>query len=677
MKLTKAQVQTLRDVVDTVCPSLPHPDDRTGFWATPGSATGAVEALQYWIEEQLPADVAEGLGQLLDGLGQMSFSAGGQNVRETQLDVLCHISREARIGVSTITAKAASFAYSVTDDNDRNVFWEGIGYPGPPPSPRPDAPAPIEPYVPSDGQTLECDVVVVGSGAGGGTIAGTLATQGKRVIVLEAAGYYSERDFRQTEHWANTHLYYGGGPTGTREGNVLLFAGTTLGGGTTINWQDWVLPTEHVRAEWASYGLDDVATAEWDRHMSAVMRRVNATPGCSDLNGPHKRLTEGAGKLGWVWRGATRNVDAQKYDPACAGYVHFGDVSGAKNGTLKTYLQDAYDHGARILTRTRAEEIITANGRGTGVKATYTDPVTGERAAVTVLADDVVVACGALETPALLLRSSIGGPAVGKYLHVHPGNLILGEYEEEQEPWWGPPQAAMVHEFADKDGNGYLLECSHFYTGTWASLLGFNGGRDHKERMSRLRNMALFLFILRDRGTGEVTIDENGKATHSYPFDDELDVRHYYEGIGRLVRAHAEAGASRVHPAVRGIPPWNRGEDLEAFIEKLHEIPVGVEGYLAGSAHQMSSARMGSDPQTSVADQAGQLHDTRGVWIGDTSAFPTASGANPMASCMTFARRTAENILGHRLPDEAATATTSATATAVPAGATAASPARS
>jgi choline dehydrogenase-like flavoprotein len=652
VKLNESQLRTLRAVVETVCPSLPRDDDPTGFWATPGSATHGPEALAEWIEERLPADAASGMCELLDGLTGLGFPNAGQNVRETQLDVLCHISPDARKGVGALVTNAAVFAYSATDEHDRNPLWPGIGYPGPALTPRPDAEAPIEPYVPADGETLDCDVVVVGSGAGGGTIAGIAATHGKRVVVLESGGNYTERDFRQSEQWANAHLYYRRGPTATDEGNVLLFAGSTLGGGTTINWQDWVLPTEQVRAEWAEHGLSDVATDEFDRHMTAIMRRVGATQDCSDLNGPHQRLVSGATSLGWSWRTATRNVDRDRYDPAYSGYIHYGDLSGAKTGTLKTFLRDAYEHGARILTRTRADAILTEAGRATGVRATYTDPETGSRRSITVRAHDVVVACGALETPALLLRSGIGGPAAGKNLHVHPGCLILGEYEDDQTPWWGPPQAALVDQFADEGGNGFLLECSHFYTGTWASFLGFNGGRDHKERMSRLRNMVVFLCIVRDRGSGEVTVDADGNAVHHYPFGEPTDVERYYQALECLVRVHVEAGAVKIHPPVRGIQPWKRGDDLDAFIERLRAVPVGADGYLAGSAHQMSSARMGADPQTSVADPTGQLHDVKGVWIGDTSAFPTASGANPMASCMALARRTAENLLGERLPDE-------------------------
>jgi hypothetical protein len=111
--------------------------------------------------------------------------------------------------------------------------------------------------------------------------------------------------------------------------------------------------------------------------MSAIMRRVGATQDCSDLNGPHQRLVSGATSLGWSWRTATRNVDRDRYDPAYSGYIHYGDLSGAKTGTLKTFLRDAYEHGARILTRTRADAILTEAGRATGVRATYTDPETG------------------------------------------------------------------------------------------------------------------------------------------------------------------------------------------------------------------------------------------------------------------------------------------------------------
>ena len=649
-QLTPVQADVLRALVDTAVPSLPapHGEDPHAFWATSGTDVGADVALAAFLSMLPEADQA-GIAQLLDGLALLGFQHQGRAAREGLLGTAMALSPEAAVGLSTLRGGACMLAHSLVDASGRNPFWPAYGYPGPVVAPPQDEPH-ITPYVPADGEVLEADVVVVGSGAGGGTIAGVLAAQGKSVVVLEAGTATSERDYRQLEVEASTTMMYRNGLSVSADGNIGLLAGATLGGGTTINWHNCVKPSAEVRREWAEHGLADVDTPEFDRHLEAVLARMGANADCSDYNGPHQRMAEGAKALGWSMHTAVRNVDPATYDPATAGFTQFGDPSGSKRGTLHTYLRDAYDAGARILARTRADRVTVADGRATGVVATYAGP-DGVTRSLEVRASEVVVACGALETPALLLRSGIGGPAVGHHLHLHPSAGIFGVYAEDQRAWWGPPQAAVVDEFRDLgDGYGLLVEGSQYYTGVFAFQLARRDGREAKEAMSKLGRMADFLFVLRDHGGGQVTVDDAGEAVHTYALTDERDVAAYRLGLRVMARLHEAAGAEELW---FGTTPrvWRRGEDLEAWVDELDQVHIGANGLFMGSAHQMGSARMGTDPATSVARPTGELHDVDGVWIGDTSAFPTASGANPMLTCMALAHRTAELIGGSR--DEA------------------------
>ena len=205
-----------------------------------------------------------------------------------------------------------------------------------------------------------------------------------------------------------------------------------------------------------------------------------------------------------------------------------------------------------------------------------------------------------------------------------------------------------MDEFRDLgDGYGLLVEGSQYYTGVFAFQLS---RRDGKQAMSRLGRMADFLFVLRDHGSGQVSIDDAGEAVHTYALTDERDVAAYRKGLRVMAKLHEAAGAEELW---FGATPrvWKRGEDLDAWCDELDAMHIGAGGLFIGSAHQMGSARMGTDPATSVARPTGELHDVDGVWIGDTSAFPTASGANPMLTCMALAHRTAEIIGGSR--DEA------------------------
>ena len=644
-ELSPVQREVLRAIIDTAVPALPREDDPTGFWATPGSATGAHELVELFLSKVLPEADFLGITQLLDGMALLGIQHQQRAAREAILGSAAALSPEAKVAVQTLRGAACLFANAIPDAQGKNPFWAQYGYPGPQVAP-PDEEPYITPYIPKADEVLETDVVVIGSGAGGGTVAGVVASAGKDVVVLEGGGATSARDYSQLEIVAGQAMMYKGGIALTADSNVGLLAGATLGGGTTINWQNCVRPSDAVLQEWASeHGLTDVAT-DFGRHLDAVLTRMGANEDCSDLNGPHQRMVEGAKALGWSTEVATLNIDPARHNPDLAGYTQFGDVTGAKQGTLVTYLRDAYDSGARILCHTKALRVLHEGGRATGVEAVYTDPATLETRTVTVHAKQVVVAAGALETPAVLLRSGIGGPAAGKHLRLHPSSGMFGVYEEDQKAWWGPPQAAIMDEFRDLgDGYGLIVEGSQYYPGVFAFQLALTNGKAHKELMSRFARMCDLLFITRDHGGGEVTVDEHGEAVHTYSLDDPRDQEQVRKGLRVLAELHLAAGAQELWLNTPTAPKFTRGEDLEAWLTQLYLLPFGAGGIAMGSAHQMGSARMGTDPADSVADPTGELHDVKGVWIGDTSAFPTPTGANPMLSCMALAHRTAENLI--------------------------------
>ncbi len=249
---------------------------------------------------------------------------------------------------------------------------------------------------------------------------------GKRVIILEAGGYHNESDFVQSELAAYQKLFLRGGFFPSADGMVSIAAGSTVGGGSTVNWSNSLLTPDTVRACWANAGLTDVDTPAFDEHLQAVFERIQCNDKVATQNGPHERLRDGASKLDYSYRVATLNIDPEKYDPNLIGYSGMGDQTGAKQGTMRTYLQDASDAGAKLLPNTWVNRILTENGAAVGVEATYTDPQTQETSRVVINAPSVVAAAGSLETPGLLLRSGIGGPAVGAELRLHPASLVSG-----------------------------------------------------------------------------------------------------------------------------------------------------------------------------------------------------------------------------------------------------------
>jgi choline dehydrogenase-like flavoprotein len=236
---------------------------------------------------------------------------------------------------------------------------------------------------------------------------------------------------------------------------------------------------------------------------------------------------------------------------------------------------------------------------------------------------------------------------VGQYLRLHPSTALSGHYDEDVRAWFGPPQAALSHEFENlEDGYGFLIECAQHTTGLFGGATPWDSGREHKARMLDWPRTAAFIILVRDRGHGRVRVDAAGNAVAEYRLSDELDQHNIRRGLAEMIRLQEAAGAERIVSLARNAPEWERGEDLDAFIARIAGGSLEPRQHKLFSAHQMGTCRMGTDPATSVANPWGELHDTRGVWIGDASAFPTASGTNPMVTIMALARRTAHAIAG-------------------------------
>ena len=560
-----AQRQTLAVLCDTFVPSLEPPEgepDPTGFWARAASHLGVPEGIEVsLLQANPPAEQIEGLRQLLDSLAEHGMTPETPLAqREELIHAFCASGPDTLAGMNALRGLTTTLHYALPElGTGRNPNWEAMGYPGPQSAP-PDVPKSLPVRRPSaSGEVIEADVCVVGSGAGGSVIAGELAGAGKQVCVLEMGGYSNEADFDQLELPAYQRSYLNAGPFPSVDGQITIQAGSGLGGGTVINWTNSLRTHQWVREEWArDFGLEGLDGADYDGHLDAVLERIGANDECSDLNGPHERLREACEKLGYDFRLIVRNADPATYDPQLAGYMGFGDPSGSKLSTQKTYLADAAAKEADFVVNCRVQRIIIEGGRAVGVEGLWIDPAgpaaNGTPVPVTVRAPVIVVAGGSIESPALLLRSGIGGPAVGRFLRLHPTSAVTGVYPEDQRWWWGPPQAAMSHQFADlEDGYGFLIESAQSTTGLYAGATPWISGRDHKEKMLDWNLCAPFINLTRDRGHGRVEVDAAGNPFVSYPLSDELDIRNFRRGLAELIRLH-EAPAPTASSASGAAP---------------------------------------------------------------------------------------------------------------------------
>ena len=649
--LTDAQLRGLAALCDTFAPALDSDATDAGvraFMQRSASDLGVAREIEALLPEVLSAELLHVAKQLLDGLAEYAFDEQPLEQRTQVLAAAYEMGPEVKQGLQQVKVLTLLFFYALTDETGRNPNWPAIGYPGPVTEPPTAEQAPKTivtlPYsaMPT---TLAADVCVVGSGPGGAVVAARCAQAGLSVLVLEAGGYHNGQDFRQLELVGLRQLYLGGGLMASESGSIAVLAGSTLGGGSVTNYMSCIRTPDAIRSEWARLGVADVGERDFPaRHLDPVCERLGINVEATRHNGTHVRLRSGLDALGLEHRVITRNAELHD-DPRYCGYCGVGCQQGCKRSMLKTYLQDASDAGAQTIVDCRVERVLAEDNRACGVEAIVAGG-DGEQRRIVVSARAVVVAAGAIESPALLLRSGVGGPAVGKYLRMQPAFSVAGVYDDPVAAWLGQAQSLVCESFCDVvDGHGFLIEGLGVFPGLWAAGVGWEDARRHKEEMLRLPRTASFVSFIRDHGAGEVAIDAAGRSVVRWDLDDPVDRELAVRAHVETARVHVAAGAAEVYTLHAKPVRWRRGEAFDGFAERLREASYAANDLLYFSAHQMGTCRIGRDPRTSVCDGRGELHDMPGAWIGDGSAFPTAPGVNPMVTIMALAHRTAGHLV--------------------------------
>ena len=662
--LSTRESATLRLLADTLVPSLAVEPDSDGFYARRASDLAVdgdvARIIERYVSPQQRADFrrllrtieSRGANLLLSG-SPRRFSSESQAERERFLLGWAH-SRFGvkRRGFQAVKRLVLFLTYAKAVDHGVNPNWPSIGYDGPRSSEISTAPdrseGRIEPLRPMQEATLEADVCIVGSGAGGSVIAAKLAESGHRVVVLEAGPYRTADDFTQREADAYDTMFQGHGVLTSRDSAFSVLAGQTAGGSTTINWMTCLEPPRWAREEWdTECGLTGVASPAFDAFIDEIWNRLHVNVDESTVNPSNDVLRRGSEALGY-----SLGVD---YDViprnalGCADrcdFCFFGCVYNAKRSALVTYLPDAYRAGARFLFDTKADRVVIESGEARGVEATFRSD--GREFPIHVRARTVVAAGSAIQTPALLLRSGVRSLGVGVGLRLDPTTALFGEFPHPVRMWSGPMQTIVVRRFQDSDDghHGPWLESAPGHPGLSALAIPWTSGRAHKDAMRRLHRAASTIVLVRDVAEGRVTIDRRGEPILDYQLS-ARDRRNLTRGLQEAARIHRAAGACRIGSlhlrecsAGDGSHPIRPGE-LDAFVERLGRLGIRENGVALFSAHPMGSARAGLNPKTSAAKPTGESHEVRSLWIGDGSILPTAPGVNPMISIMAVALRTA------------------------------------
>jgi choline dehydrogenase-like flavoprotein len=492
------------------------------------------------------------------------------------------------------------------------------------------------------GEGEDCDVAIVGSGAGGAAAAAVLAEAGLDVLVLESGPYVDHTGYPTDPLDGLPLLYRDGGMTiASGKPAIPVPVGRTVGGTTVINSGTCFHAPAEVLEEWRErQGIE--WAADLDPLYAAAEETLAVTPLDLETLGRNGQLcAEGAEALGASGGPISRNAGRCVQCSSCP----LGCRLDAKRAAHVSYLPRAVAAGARVRAGVQVQRVLTEGGRATGLACRAGLPTTGAQELARngrppagrdweARAKTVISAGGAFGTPELLLRSGIRHPALGRHLHIHPAAWIGARYEEEVRGWDGVMQSYYVDQWQPQ---GILLEATFTPLSFGAQWLP-GVGAAFSDRVAHFGHIASIGVHLHDRSEGRVGLTSNGSLRLSYRLLED-EARQIQFGIARAAEIHFAAGATEVYPNVGPVSVIPRGRLEEFESMTLKPADLRLEAF-----HPMSSARMGADTDVSVCDPRGAVRGVVGLHVADASLLPTSVGVNPMMTIIACATHVAGDV---------------------------------
>jgi len=660
------------------------------------SDLGIPRSIEESVAQYLPKDAQLGVSLLLTALGSRlgmlllcgvatPFAALDEVQRERALQALQKSTfsqkRKAFVSLKNLTLMKA-FARDTSHINPNNSgshinsLWAALDFEGPAPAKEVEAVtaaagrtefryAMLNDSISAD-TTLGFDVVVVGSGCGGSVVAAEMAQAGRRVLVVEKARYRQRAEVTGVEGDAFDQLYERGGLVSTEDTGMACFSGSAFGGGSAVNWACCLRTPDYVKQEWAAkHGLEAFADGTFDAALDAVTTRIGATSDGVAHSRNNQLFIDACKTLGYHIDIAPQNMADVGPQAPGAHFIGSGDRYGLKQSTPETFLQDAATAPipATFADRCFVDRVMQRGGVAEGILARIIGADDATEYILTVRAPIVVVSCGSLHSPALLLKSGLPNDhkQIGKNLRLHPVTTVNG-YMPREAPdvalWRGAPMTTVSNEVAmgpANDGYGAKLEYPLALPGVASLIVPWQSGQQFKDLMLDYRRLISFAVLQRDRGSGEVRLDKEGNPRLYYKPSD-YDLRSIADGMERAIRLVAAAGAERLtmgqFSAPLPLPPPSdakaRLAEVERIVAAVRRVGFPLFQVPLFSAHHMGTCRMGTDPKSSVVKPTCETWECSGLYVVDASTFPTSSGTNPMVTTFGIAHMAAQGMKRRR-----------------------------
>lgn len=501
----------------------------------------------------------------------------------------------------------------------------------------------------TEDRRFDADVVIVGTGAGGGVTAEILALAGLNVLLIEEGPLKSSRDFKMREAQAYPALYQESAARKTSDKGINILQGRAVGGSTTVNWtSSFRTPASTLRYWQQTYGLSDYSSDALAPWFALMEQRLNIGEWMTAPNENNDVLRRGATRLGIPVASIRRNVKG------CwnLGYCGMGCPTNAKQSMLVTTIPSALSKGATLLTRTRAERLSFTGDSVSGLHCVALDAsgLAPSGKTVSVRAKHYVISGGAINSPALLMRSRAPDPhgLLGKRTFLHPTVISAAMFSQKIDGFAGAPQTVYSDHFLETqavDGPiGYKLEVPPLHPFLFATTMSGFGAR-HASLMQQFPHAHAMLALLRDgfhaqSVGGQVRLREDGSPILDYEISDFV-----WDGVRRALLTMAEiqfaAGAKAVYPVhemADGYASWTAARKA---IADLSYRPLLTR---VASAHVMGGCPMSEDTKLGLVAPNGRYHDVRNLSVHDGSLFPTSIGANPQLSIYGITARLASSL---------------------------------